>query len=450
MTQIPRNAPHFPHIKALSFHSDVEKSAHPHKLHNFFTPLPTAEKRPPGRTQTGSIPFFHRFHTPYYYDYLYLFYLPNRKEIAMKFICDRQSLSEAMLNIQKAVPGKSNIPALEGVLIQTGEDSITLSGYDLEFGITTQIPAEIEETGTIVLPARLFSDIIRKLSDDSVSVTVDANLLTTVTTKQTEFTIIGIDAAEFPAIPQIDGEKTLSIDQASLKSMIEQTLYAVAQNDQKPVHTGIKFEAEEGILTLVAVDGYRLALRREPAQILTPCDFIVPGRTASEIAKLIKEEENQADVYLSPKHILFQVSGYSVFSRLLEGNFLDYKNSIPKSSNTVVTVATRTFIDSVERASIIINDRFKNPLKISFENATVSVLCKTPLGKVQDEFVANKQGDDIEIGFNNKYLLDALKYAHCDEVKLSFTSSLTPMTVTPPEGDSFLFLVLPVRLKNEG
>ena len=235
----------------------------------------------------------------------------------MKFICDRQSLSEAMLNIQKAVPGKSNIPALEGVLIQTGEDSITLSGYDLEFGITTQIPAEIEETGTIVLPARLFSDIIRKLSDDSVTVTVDANLLTTVTTKQTEFTIIGIDAAEFPAIPQIDGEKTLSIDQASLKSMIEQTLYAVAQNDQKPVHTGIKFEAEEGILTLVAVDGYRLALRREPAPV-SYTHLFRPGQ--------LDAGGQQVDIFKGAVHcdlVKGGVTGHQLIGGLLAGALVD-------------------------------------------------------------------------------------------------------------------------------
>ncbi|SCJ76412.1 DNA polymerase III subunit beta [Neobittarella massiliensis] len=367
----------------------------------------------------------------------------------MKFVCDRQSLSEAMLNVQKAVPGKSNIPALEGVLVRTEEDCITLSGYDLELGITTRIPAEVSEHGTIVLSARLFSDIIRKLSDQQVSVEVNSQLLTTIKTQQTEFTIIGIDADEFPEMPDLDGEITLSLDQLTLKSMIDQTLYAVAQTDQKPVHTGIKFEAEDGMLTLVTVDGYRLALRREHADTHQNCQFIVPGKAASEISKLVKDSDEVAEIYLSDKHILFKVNGYHIISRLLEGNFLDYKNSIPKESETTVLCSTRDFIDSVERASIIISDRFKNPLKITFEGSTVSVLCKTPLGKVQDAFTANKQGDDVEIGFNNKYLLDALKYTHCDEVKLSFGGSLAPMTITPPEGDSFLFLVLPVRLKNE-
>lgn len=369
----------------------------------------------------------------------------------MKFTCERSLLTESLLNIQKAVAQNAVNPALSGVFIKTENDStLTMSGYDLQFGITKSIQATVTTPGEIVLPARLFSEIVRKMDGDSVDITVSENLLTTIKSGLTETTIIAIDSSEYPTIPDVDTEKTLAIPQSLLKSMTDQTLFAVATDETKPVHTGIKFEVESNMLTLVSVDGSRLALCKSPCNG-ADIQFIVPGKVMGEISKLIRENEEDVncDIYLSEKHILFNLDGYKVFSRLLEGNFLDYKNAIPKSSTTTVIINTKDFIKSIEKASVIINDRFKEPIKISFEEGCITVLCKTPLGKVQDVFTAEKEGSDLLIGFNNKYLLDALKNSYCDQVKLSFGGEVAPMTITPTQGDEFLFLVLPVRIKNE-
>jgi len=369
----------------------------------------------------------------------------------MIFSCNRAELLESLLNVQKAVAVNSVNPALSGVYVKSqGSENLIISGYDLQFGITRQIDANVKKFGEIVLPAKLFTEIIRNMDGDTVEVSVSDNLLTTIKSGLTETTIIAIDPTEFPSFPTVDGEKTLSVPSGKLKGMIEQTIYAVSTEEIKPVHTGIKFESENNVLTMVAVDGSRLALCKcgcEGENV----SFVVPGKVMNEISRMIKETEEgkMCDIYLSDKHILFSLEGYKVFSRLLEGKFLDYKNAIPKSHVTSVVINTRDFIKSISKASVIINDRFKEPVKISFEEGCITVLCKTPLGKVQDVFTAEKEGKDLLIGFNNKYLLDALKNSFCDQVVLRFGGEIAPMTVTPIEGDDFLFVVLPVRIKNE-
>lgn len=368
----------------------------------------------------------------------------------MKFSCNKTDLSEALLNTLKAVASNPSNPALGGVFLKTEENQLVLSGYDLQFGITTSIPATIDQQGSIVLPARLFSEIVREMDDDTVTIQVEKNLLTNIKYGLTNTTIIAIDPTEYPSFPQVNNDITLSISQPVLKGMIEQTLYAVSIDDQRPVHKGIKFELKDGVLTLISVDGSRLALCKQKVKSQENCEFVVPGRTMGDIAKLLKDGDTDiCNIYKSEKHILFEIGHYRVFSRLLEGNFLDYNSAIPKSFTTTVVINTKDFTNSIKKASVIINDRFKEPIRICFEENNIVVLCKTPLGEVQDEIKAEKQGNDLVIGFNNKYLLDALKYTFCDKVKMSFGSEIAPMTITPLEGDDFLFLVLPVRIKND-
>ena len=369
----------------------------------------------------------------------------------MIFSCNRTELLESLLNVQKAVAVNSVNPALSGVHVKSQNgDNLIISGYDLQFGITRQIEATIKENGEIVLPARLFTEIIRNMDGNNVEISISNNLLTTVKSGLTETTIIAIDPSEYPSFPTVDGKKTISVPSGKLKSMIDQTIYAVSTEEIKPVHTGIKFELENNVLTMIAVDGSRLALCKCPC-VGSDTGFVVPGKVMNEISRMIKEteEDKMCDIYLSDKHILFSLEGYKVFSRLLEGKFLDYKNAVPKTHTTSVVINTKDFIKSITKASVIINDRFKEPVKISFEEGCITVLCKTPLGKVQDVFTAEKEGKDLLIGFNNKYLLDALKNSYCDQVVLRFGGEISPMTVTPIEGDDFLFVVLPVRIKNE-
>lgn len=366
----------------------------------------------------------------------------------MKIICDRKELVEAVLNIQRAVSSKSSIPALEGILLQTKGSDLFLCGYDLELGMTTTLSAKVEEAGSVVLSARLFGDIVRRLPGDEVTLSVDEKNVASIVSGASDFSIAGIPAEEYPELPSVSGETSIEVPNGILKSMIRQTLFAVSESDMKPVHTGTLFELNENKIRLISVDGYRLAVREEPIACDQETSFVVPGKTLSEVLKLLPENEENLALSIGRRHILFQIGSYTLISRLLEGEFLDYKAAIPASHTTEILVKTRTFIDSVERVSLLITDRLKSPLRCVFGDNLIQLSCSTAIGRASDEFEAQGIGGTLEMGFNNRYLLDALRNTECDEVKVQLSGALSPMKVVPKDGGSFLFLVLPVRLKS--
>ena len=366
----------------------------------------------------------------------------------MKIICKKQNLIEAVLNVQHAVSSKSCLTALEGILIKTEEGKISLCGYDLELGKTTTIDAEIQEDGGIVLGAKILSDIIRKMPDERISISVDEKLITTINSGTSEFSIIGISPDDYPALPVIDSHSDIKLNSCTLRSMISQTLFAVADTDEKPINTGTLFDISNDEINLVSVDGYRLAKRSEKiAAVTTPIKFVVPGKTLNEILKLIPDSEDEINISIGKKHIVFKTENYSIISRLLEGDFLDYNSAIPSDKTTELIVKTKDFIESVERASLVINDRLKSPIRCFFSNNQAKISCITPLGKANDEFSVSMTGNDLEIGFNNKYLLDALKNTDTDQIKVHVNGPLSPFKIMPMDDESFVFLVLPVRLK---
>lgn len=370
----------------------------------------------------------------------------------MKFHCEKNLLTEAVMNVSRMIPSKSSIPALEGIkLVAQADGTLILTGYDMEAGITTNIPANVEEIGEIVLTARLFSDMIRKMSGNLVTVIVGDKFLTEIKCGITEFTILGIPAEEFPELPTVEQGTSINLALGNLKSMIDQTGFAIAVTDTKPVHMGSLFDISGNLLSVVSVDGYRLALRREKTESEIETKFVVPGKVLGEISKMIKEDsEETAAVCVSGRHIVFQIGNYSIISRLLEGEFLDYKNSIPAGFTSKVKVSKRELIDCIERASLLISDRLRSPLRIQFlQEGSIQINCSTSLGKFYDEIPCEMTGDTVEMGFNNKYLLDALRAADTDEINIEISGALSPIKIVPPEGDNFLFLVLPVRLKNE-
>ena len=374
----------------------------------------------------------------------------------MKFSCDKAVLSAAISNVSRAVTTRTALQALEGILIRAENGTLTLTGYDLELGITTVVPAQVTEEGSIVLGARLFGEMIRKLEGGEVFVQSDDKLLTGIRGGGAEFTILGMDAADYPELPGLGDAERLTLPQHALRSMIEQTQFAISQNDIKPVHTGSLFDVMPDSVTVVSVDGYRMAVRRELCQTGLETRFVVPGKTLAEIAKLLSDEpaaegepEKTASIQVSRQYILTTIGNYSLVSRLLDGEFLDYQAAIPQGSSTQVTVSTRELIAAVDRASLIISDRLRSPLRLKFEENSLRITCTTSLGKAYDEVPCHIEGAALEMGFNNKYVLDALRAADCDEVCLQISGPLSPMKMVPPEGDSFLFLVLPVRLKTE-
>ena len=367
----------------------------------------------------------------------------------MKFTVNKSDITEAVRNIQRAVSTKTSIPALEGILLSATETGLELCAYDLELGITTVIPAFVMEPGKAVLSAKLFSDIVRRTPAETVTVSVDEKNMATLESGYSRFSIIGIPAEEFPELPKLSDSTQISLPGALLKSMIRQTLFAIAESDAKPIHQGSLFSLENGILDVVSVDGYRLAVRREPVDFSEDLSFVVPGKTLSELLKLIKDSEEPVEISAGRRHILFKIDNYTVISSLLEGEFLNYKAAIPPESQTEVVLKTREAIDSVERVSLLITDRLKSPIRCLFDNNEVKLNCTTSMGRASDQLDVEMTGQSVEIGFNNRYLLEALRNTEGDEVKVQLGGPLSPMKVVPKEGDSFLFLVLPVRLKSE-
>lgn len=367
----------------------------------------------------------------------------------MKFTVQKNDITEAVSNIQRAVSTKTSIPALEGILLTAGEGELELCAYDLELGITTTIPAQVSEPGKAVLSAKIFSDIVRRTPDNSITVAVDDKNMAAIESGYSLFSIIGIPAVEFPELPKLTDATAIQLPANVLKSMIRQTVFAVAESDAKPIHQGSLFSLEGGRLDVVSVDGYRLAKRTEMVDFQQDISFVVPGKTLSELLRLLKDSEEPIAISVGSRHILFNADNYTVISSLLEGEFLNYKAAIPAEGKTEVVMRTREAIESVERVSLLITDRLKSPIRCLFSQGEVKLLCTTSMGRASDQLEVELTGDDVEIGFNNRYLLDALRNTECDEVKVQLSGPLSPMKVMPKEGDSFLFLVLPVRLKND-
>ena len=350
----------------------------------------------------------------------------------MKFSCEKALLVSAVATTSRAVAAKSSIPAMEGILIEA-DTRLRLTGYDLEKGIQATVPAEIQEPGSLVLSARLFGEIIRKMPDDL-----------------SEFNILGTDPEEFPELPTVDQQNSLSLEQSVLRSMISQTLFAVSDNESRPIHTGSLFEVEKNGLTVVSVDGYRLALRREAVDKIDGAEsfsFVVPGSALSEVEKICSGE-GPVTISQGARHILFQAGETLLVCRRLEGEFLAYRNAIPRNNPIQVECDARTLLASIDRVSLIISEKLKSPLRCVFGDGMVSITTKTGIGDAADQCPITGDGQNLEIGFNNKYLMDALKAAPADKLKLEFSSGVAPCVILPAEGEeNFIYMVLPVRLK---
>ena len=367
----------------------------------------------------------------------------------MKFICERSEINAALSGVGKAIVSTTNLSVLEGVHIVAYADEIELTGYDLEMAIISRIKANIIERGEAVVSAKLLTDIVRKIDSDEIEFEINDDLAVTIKGGNAVFNITGLPAQDYPELPETNVENHMNILAQDLKEMVGMTIYAVAQNDQKPVHTGIKFFLDFNELTLVSVDGYRLAVAKKKLLNTEERSFVVPARTLNEVCQLLGNSDAEIEISTARRYAVFTMEKYTVLTRLLEGEFIDYKRSIPEGYKTRVLVNVDQLEDCIERALLLITDRFKSPLRIKMESGHISIVCKTSLGNSYDELNFDQEGDDIEIGFNARYLLDALKNSGSDEVWFELNGPTAPMKVLPKEGDSFLFLVLPVRIRTE-
>ena len=367
----------------------------------------------------------------------------------MKFTCEKYLLQAAVTVTARAAASKSPNPALEGLLIDVS-DGVKLTGYDLLKGIYTSFEADVSESGSVVLSARLFESIVRSLPDDMVTVSTEGNDVTRIKCGSADFSIKGIEAEKYPELPYIECKSSVSIPQKIVKDIISQTIFAVSDNESRPVYTGALFEISGERLTIVSLDGYRLALRKEALDESVENDysFIVPKTALTDLERMCSDSDEPVGITVGDKHISFSVGDYVLVTRRLEGEFLDYKNSIPSNFQYELKVSRADLLRAVERVSLIIDDRIKNPLRCVFGDERLNMRCATALGVGEDICEYEGDGGGIEIGFNNRYLMDALKAAPAENLIVSLNSGTAPCVILPEDkSDKFLYMILPVRLK---
>ena len=368
----------------------------------------------------------------------------------MKFSCEKILLQSAASVASRTVSSKSSIPALEGLLLQA-ETRLTISGYNMQTGIRTTLDADITETGELVLPSRLFGEILRRLPDDMVTFSCDKNLNVKLSCGDAAYDIMALSADDYPELPEVEDQYSISLPQRTLRSMIADTSFAVSTDEVRPIHTGSLFEIGEEGLTVVSVDGFRLALRKEALEepVSGAFRFVAPGSALNEVEKICEDTDDAAVVTLGNRHLLFEVGDTQLICRRLEGEFLDYKAAIPRSNPIKITVETKALITSIDRVSVVISEKQKSPVRCIFDDSRVFLSAKTASGEAKDICPVSGDGGRLEIGFNNRYLMEALKYAPADTVQLELNTGISPCVITPVEGEErFLDMVLPVRLKH--
>ena len=363
----------------------------------------------------------------------------------MKFECEKSLLASAIEGVSRAITNRAAIPVLEGIYMKAEGFNLTLTGYDMEMGITTTIECNVLVPGETVLDAKLLGSMVSRMPAGNVCIELNDEGQAKISGGVAEFEIPALNASDYPSLPVTGADNTMTLECGVIREMIEKTIYAVSQDDKKPAHTGELFVIEPGSLTVVALDGYRLAIIQRNVDCSRDIRIIIPSKTLQELLKIMGGADEDVKIDANRRYVVFTTNG------LIEGDFLNYESVIPKDKKTRITVDCKTFIDTIERASLIITERLKNPLRISFTENKITVRCQTPLGKVVDEFApVEMTGDAVEIGFNNRYLLDALRYSKCEKMVLEINGPLSPVKILPENGKDFIYLVLPVRFKNEG
>ena len=373
----------------------------------------------------------------------------------MKIIFKRNELVNIVNTIQKAVVAKSVMPILECIKIEAHNDGqviITANNLDLCTEYTTS--CNVIEAGSIAISSKMFGEIVRRFANEDVLVEVnDYNNVMFLKSGKSEFNIQGLNASDYPAIPEVDEYYKFSVKQNVLKRMIRKTIYAISQNEsRKPILTGSLFDINTGVLTVVSTDGFRIAkIQSTVDSSLQDIKFVVPGIALKEILKVLDDSEDKVEVVISKRHVKFCFDNYIIVSRLLEGDYINYAPIFNTPNSIVVNINTRTFIDSLERAALIINDDAlakaeKVPVRLNIENDMIYITCSTGKGKINDTVDAHKIGDNIEIGFNHRYLLEALKSCEEEEVKMQMSNPKGACFIEAVEENDYINMILPVRL----
>ena len=366
------------------------------------------------------------------------------------FTCDKDKLIATISVASRTVSQKSTIPALEGLYVTAGK-LLTLTGYNLETGISVSMEADVKEMGSAIFPAKLLGDIVRKLPDDMVTIHVDEKYRVKIVSGISSFSIMASSADDSPNLPDVEYDKAIYVPQNVLKDMISGTIFSVSENQARPIQTGCKFEISPDDITVVAVDGYRLALRRE--KIDNPesrkLNFVCPSPALRELEKILEDTDETASFTLGTRHIMFQVGNATLVCRVLEGEFLDWRRVVPSDNPIKLGVNVKNLTSSLERVSLIVSEKIKSPVRMTIGENIMALRTSNSIGDAYDECQMAGNGEDMEIGFNCKYILEALKAIPEDDIIFELKTNLSPAVMNPTEGNKFTYMVLPVRLKAE-
>ena len=368
----------------------------------------------------------------------------------MRFTCEKNMLVQGLNIAGRTVAQKSSLSVIEGILCQAGA-GLSLTGYNMETAITYLIDADVSDPGQCILPAKLFGDIIRRLPEGPVTVVVDDNFKVSIRAGYASFTISAESADDYPELPDVSTGKAIRIPQTALKELIGGTIFAVSENQGRPIHTGVKFEVREESVSAIAVDGFRLARRTYHTAEPTGRDlnFVVPAAGLKEVEKILSDPEGDVAFTLGTKHILYQVGNATLVCRLLEGEFLDWRKVVPMNCPIKLVAHVSDLASSVERVGLIVSEKYKSPVRCIFSNQVLNMRTSTTIGAAEDRCAIAGDGKELEIGFNVRYLADALKVVPSEEVTLELTNGLSPIVLTPVDDKvDFAYMILPVRIKN--
>lgn len=376
----------------------------------------------------------------------------------MKFIIQRERLVQSVQDVMKAVTSRTTIPILTGIKITASEQGVTLTGSDSDISIKSSIPkeeegdeiVEIKETGAVVLQAKYFGEIVKKLPTDYVEFEVQNHFQVVIRSGKSEFNLNGQDADEYPHLPQIEEENSFKIPTDLLKNMIRQTVFAVSTSETRPILTGVNWRIANNELICVATDSHRLALRKAHVECETDKSFnvVIPGKSLNELSKTLDDSNEPVEIVITENQVLFKAKNLLFFSRLLEGNYPDTSRLIPAESKTTVVINTKEFLHSIDRASLLARESRNNVVRCATQtDKTIEISSNSPeIGKVIEELQCQSiEGEDLKISFSSKYVMDALKALEGTEIKINFTGAMRPFIIRPLNDESILQLILPVR-----
>lgn len=366
----------------------------------------------------------------------------------MKILCSKNALLTGVTTVQRAVSAKNTLPILQGILVKAENNLLVFTATDLEMGIRCEVSAQVIEEGSVVLPAKLFAEVVRKLPDTSISLELRGDVIN-IQYYQSDISLKGYDPEEFPILPDLYEPNSFTISNALFKTMIRQTVFACASEESRPVFTGILLLVEGNVIKLISTDTHRLAFRQANIDNKEDLQFsgIIPAKTMSEIYRLLHDEEGVLDIRFNQSQISFQFGSVHLISRLIDGQFPNYKQVIPQSCETKVYISVKELLDSVERASLLSRDATSgtNIVRFKIENSNLLINQASEVGKISEQINIEMDGKDVVITFNAKFLLDVLKVIDTEEILLELSGPYSPGVIRPLDNSNYLYLVLPLR-----